>query len=47
MKCIAAPPERVPINRNPVYTGGLFHCNMLNESICHFRGVRTILSLLF
>ena len=20
-------------------TGGLFHCYMLNESICHFRGV--------
>ena len=27
---------------NPLYTGGLFHL-----SICHFRGVRSILSLLF
>ena len=24
-----------------------FHCYMLDESICHFRGVRSILSLLF
>ena len=31
----------------PWYTGGLFHCYMLDESICHFRGVRSILSLLF
>ena len=30
---------------NPLYTGGLFHCYMLDESICHFRGVRSILSL--
>ena len=21
---------------NPLYTGGLFHCHMLAESICHF-----------
>ena len=27
---------------NPLYTGGLFHCQILNESICHFRGVRSI-----
>ena len=27
---------------NPLYTGGL-----LDNSICHFRGVRSILSLLF
>ena len=32
---------------NPLYTGRLFHCYMLDESIAHFRGVRTILSLLF
>ena len=32
---------------NPQYTGGLFHCYMLDESICHFTGVRSILSLLF
>ena len=30
-----------------LYTGWLFHCYMLNESICHFRGVRSILSHLF
>ena len=32
---------------NPLYTGGLFHCYLLDESICHFRGVRSILSLEF
>ena len=31
---------------NPLYTGGLFHCYMLDESICRFRGVRFILLLL-
>ena len=30
---------------NQVYTGRLFHCLML--SICHLRGVGSILSLLF
>ena len=25
---------------NPLYTGGLFHCYMLDESICHFRSGR-------
>ena len=34
-------------NNNLSYTGGLFHCYMLDESICHFRGVMSILSLLF
>ena len=24
---------------NPLYTSGLFHCSMLDESIGHFRGV--------
>ena len=24
---------------NPLHTGRLFHCCMLVESICHFRGV--------
>ena len=24
---------------NPLYTGRLFHCDMLDESVCHFRGV--------
>ena len=23
---------------NPLYTGGLFHCYMLDKSICHFKG---------
>ena len=32
---------------NPLYTGRLFHCYMLDESICHFRGVWTIMLLLF
>ena len=32
---------------NPSYTGGLFHCYMLDNSICHFRGVRSILSFSF
>ena len=32
---------------NPLDTSGLFHCYMLDESICYFRGVRSILSLLF
>ena len=32
---------------NPLYTGRLFHCYMLDTSSCHCRGVRSILSLLF
>ena len=32
---------------NPLYTVGLFHCYMLDKSICHFRGGGYILSLLF
>ena len=31
----------------PFYTGKLFHSYMLDESICHIRGVGSILSLLF
>ena len=31
---------------NPLYTGGLFHCYMLDESICHFRGVGSVLLIL-
>ena len=31
----------------PFYTGRLFHCYTLDESICHFSGVRSVLSLLF
>ena len=30
---------------NLLYTDRLFHCNMLDESICHLRGVNSILSL--
>ena len=32
---------------NPLYTGRLFHCYILDEAICHFRGVGSILLLLF
>ena len=32
---------------NQLYTSGLVHCYKLDESICHFRGVGSILSLLF
>ena len=27
---------------NPLYFGGLFHCYMLDESICHFRLLRIL-----
>ena len=30
---------------NPLYTGELIHCNMLDESICHFRDVGSVLLL--
>ena len=32
---------------NQLYTARLFHCYMLDESISHIRGTRSILSLLF
>ena len=32
---------------NALYTGGFFHCYMLNESIWHFMSVGSTLSLLF
>ena len=32
---------------NQVYTGRLFHCYMSDESICYFRGVRSILLLFY
>ena len=35
------------ITFNQFYTGGLFHCYMLDESICHFRGVGFFLWHLF
>ena len=28
---------------NPLYTGELFHCDMLEKSICHIRGAGSIL----
>ena len=31
----------------PLYTDGLLHCYMLDESIRHFRGVGSTLSILF
>ena len=31
---------------NPMNTGQLFHCYMLDKSICHFRGVGSTLLLL-
>ena len=44
---ISAVPFQAMSLINPLYTGGLFHCHILDESICHFRGVGSILSLLF
>ena len=38
--------ERKP-HSNLLYTDRLFHCYMLEDSICHLRGVGSILSLLF
>ena len=32
---------------NTLYIAGLFHCYVLDESICHFRDVWSTLSLLF
>ena len=31
---------------NPLYTGRLSHCYMLDKTICHFRGVMFIMSLI-
>ena len=28
---------------NPLYASRLFHCYIIDESICHFRGIRSIL----
>ena len=39
--------DKHPFTFNSLYTGRLFHNYMLDKSICHFRGVRSILSLLF
>ena len=32
---------------NSLYSGGLTHCYILDESVCPFRGVRSILAPLF
>ena len=39
--------ESVLVHLYLLYTGGLFHCYMLDKSICCFRVVRSILWLLF
>ena len=38
--------HKVPKKADPLHTGGLLHCYMLDKSICHFRGVGSILLLL-
>ena len=40
-----APMEKHNYLLNPFYTDRLFQCYMLDESICHFRGVKSILLL--
>ena len=40
------PAEDEPIHFNPLYTGGLFHYYMLDESIFHIRVNGSILSFL-
>ena len=37
--------DSINFKLNPLYTGRLFHCYMLDESICHLRGVRSTLWL--
>ena len=39
--------ESPTIHFNPLYTDEPFYCYMLDEPIGNFRGVRSILSLLF
>ena len=36
----------IPYSFNPLYSSRLFYCYMLDESIRHFRGVRSILSMM-
>ena len=38
--------ELINISLNSLYTGGLFHCYILDKFICQVRGVGSILSLL-
>ena len=33
--------------RYPLYAGGLFQCYILEESVCHFRGVGSIFFYFF
>ena len=47
MEMTVASPDIVSIHFNPLFTGGLFHCYMVVESICHFKGIGSILLLLF
>ena len=39
-------PTYIRVNFNPLHTGGRFNCYMLDESICQFSGLGSILSLL-
>ena len=39
--------QHILTNIHILYTSRLFHCYMMDEFICHFRGVGSILSLLF
>ena len=45
-KCIHSP-AGASILLNQLYTGELIHYCILDESICHFRDVESIVSLLF
>ena len=40
-------PKGINLHLNPLYTGWLLYCYMLDESIYHFRGVKSILSFIF
>ena len=43
--CLHLSPKQVSTLEgiNLLYTGRLFHCYKLDEFICHFRGVRSVL----
>ena len=43
----SCPWTTILVSINSLYTGGLFHCFILNEPIYHFRRVRSILSPVF
>ena len=42
---VQTPDQTAPLN--PLYNGRFFHCNILDGSICNFRDVSSIFSLLF